>query len=63
MESSVSSTHLLFMDDIMHFGHGLVKELEKLKKLLGLCHDVVDLEINMNKSLVLLIGLEDGVKA
>jgi hypothetical protein len=61
--SFATISHLLFMDDIMLFGHGFVKELEKLKELLDLYCKVACMEINMNKSLMSFNNLIDDIKA
>lgn len=53
---------MLFMDDLMLFGHGFMNELEKLKDLLNLYCKATWMEINQNKSLLLFNELADDIK-
>lgn len=53
---------MLFMDDLMLFGHGFMNELEKLRDLLNLYCKATGMEINQNKSLLLFNELADDIK-
>jgi hypothetical protein len=50
------------VDDILIFGHGLVKELEKIKELLDLYCKATGMVINMNNYILLCNELVDDAK-
>ena len=49
ISSTAHISHLLFVDNIIIFGHGLVKELDKMKEVLELYCKPMGMRINMNK--------------
>jgi len=57
---SIEVTHLLFVDDILHFGRGNLREQSYLKTILDLFCKAIVMEINMNKSCILASGLSDA---
>jgi hypothetical protein len=50
---SLSLSHLLFVDDVILFGLGIVREAEKYKKILDLYCRARGMEINAHKSTIL----------
>jgi hypothetical protein len=57
---SIEVTHLLFVDDILLFGRGNLREQSYLKTILDLFCKATGMEINMNKSCILANGLSDA---
>jgi hypothetical protein len=54
---SVFITQLLFVDDILLFGQGSLRELKKYKELLDTYCGAIGMEVNMGKSCMLFKGL------
>jgi hypothetical protein len=52
--------HLLFVDDILLFGRGNVREQSYLESILDLCCKSMGIEINMSKSCILINDLSDN---
>ena len=46
---SVTLCHLLFVDDVLLFGDGMVQELRKLKDILDLYCKVAGMQLNLTK--------------
>jgi hypothetical protein len=53
VSSTISLSHLLFVDDIILFGEGTVKEWESFKIILDLLCAATGMQINVNKSQLL----------
>jgi hypothetical protein len=48
--NSLVISHLLFVYDIMTFGHGYLREIISIKEILGIYCKVTSMEINLRKS-------------
>lgn len=59
----VKTIHLLFVDDVMLFGKGIVKEWRKYKEILDCFCSALGMEVSMPKSTFLEKGLEEEVKS
>ena len=48
--NSLVISHLLFVYDIMTFGHGYLREIISIKEILGIYCKVTSMDINLRKS-------------
>jgi hypothetical protein len=56
----LSISHLLFVDDILLFGLGSVREGQVLKDILNVFSSAIGMLINLEKSALYINGVDDG---
>ena len=62
MRNFLCFSHLLFVDDVILFGLGIVRKVAKYKEILDLYNKDTRMEVNVHKFLVLYIGLKEEVE-